>query len=71
MLARVMVPTGLPTGGPHPPPSGDWTLTAETWGPPVDGHPMLAALVGIGGYAGTEALTVTTPTAPTRVRQAV
>ena len=40
-------------------------------GPPVDGHPMLAALVGIGGHAGTEALTVTAPAAPTRVCQAV
>lgn len=47
------------------------TLTAEAGGPPVNDHPVLATLMGIGSHTGTEALTVTTPAAATCVRQAV
>lgn len=48
-----------------------WTLTAEVRSPPVHGHPVLAALMGVGGHTGTEAFTVPASAAPARVGQAV
>lgn len=73
MPGRVMAAHRPARGGAPAPHAGCpvCILTAEARGPPAHSHPVLAALVGIGGHTGTEALTVPAPAAPTGVRQAV